>query len=58
MRKLLLKIILDLRKCPNMKIHESESAGALLEVQNPFQKQFYHKVMYIYCSLEQVSHFR
>ena len=30
MRKLLLKVILDLMKCPNQKMHESESAGYLV----------------------------
>ena len=34
---------LDLRKCPNHKMHESESAEALLEVRNHFRKQFSHK---------------
>ena len=52
MRKLLLKSILDFRKCPNPKTHECESAGflvrALPEVQNRFFKQFPHKVLYNY----------
>ena len=48
MKKLLSEMILGLRKCPNHKMHESESAGALLEVINHFRKQFPHKVLYIY----------
>ena len=42
------------RKCPNQKMHESESAGylvwALPEVQNRFWKQFLLKVLYNYYS--------
>ena len=53
-RKLLSKLILDFGKCPNQKMHESESAGflvwALPMVQNHFSKQFYQKVLYSYCS--------
>ena len=47
MRKLLWEMILDLGKGPNNKMHESESAGALLKVRNPFQKQFLLKC-YLY----------
>ena len=51
---LLSESILDLGKCPNRKMHESESAGfldwALSKVQNRFQKHFSHKVLYTYCS--------
>ena len=46
MKKLRLEMILDLGKCPNHKIHESGSAGALLMVRNHFRKQFSHKVLY------------
>ena len=41
--------IMDLGKCSNQKMHESESAGfpvlALPEVQNQFRKRFSHKVL-------------
>ena len=51
---MLSETILDLRKCPNKKTHESESAGfliwALPEVKNCFQKQYLHKVLYNYYS--------
>ena len=49
MRKLLLEMISDLGKCPNQKAHESESAGALPEVQNHFRMQFSYKVLYNHC---------
>ena len=48
-------MILDLGKCPNHKMHESESAGALLEVSNNFQK---HKVQYNYYSKKKLGAFR
>ena len=48
MRKLLSKMILDLGKCTNHIMHESESAGELLKVRNHFQMQFSHKVLYNY----------
>ena len=54
MRKMFSESILDLGKCPNRKMHESESAGfldrALPEVQNRFRKHFSHKVLYNSCS--------
>ena len=54
MRKMLSEPILDLRKCPNWKTHESESAGflvgALHKVWNQIWKQFSHKVLYNYYS--------
>ena len=50
MRKMLSDSILDLGKCPNRKMHESESAcfpvGALSEVQNRISKHFSHEVLY------------
>ena len=48
MRKLLSEMILDLGKCTNHIMHESESAGELLKVRNHFLKQFSHKVLYNY----------
>ena len=48
MGKLLSEMIWDLGKCPNQKKQESESVGALTKVQNPFRKQFSHKVLYNY----------
>ena len=53
-RTVLSKTILDFRKCPNKKTHESESVGFLVwslpGVQNCFWKQFLHKVLYNYYS--------
>ena len=53
-RKLLSKLMLDLKKCPNQKMHESESACFLVwelpAVQNYFLKQFSYKVLINYCS--------
>ena len=43
MGKLLSEMILDIGKCPNQTMHESESAGALPQVQIHFKKQFSHK---------------
>ena len=46
--------IKDLGKCPNRKMHESESAcfpvGALCKVQNQILKHFSHKVLYNFYS--------
>ena len=51
---MLLEMILDIRKCPNQKMHESESAGfpvwELSKVRDQFQNHFSHKVVYNYCS--------
>ena len=57
MGKLLSEMVSDLGKCTNQKTHESESAGALFKVQNHFQKQFSHKVLYNYCSKFFLKHF-
>ena len=58
---LLLKRILDLGKCPNQKMHESEIAGfllwALLEVQNQFPKQIWLKCIPNYITKELVKKF-
>ena len=52
MRKKLSESILDLRKCPNRKTHESESAyflvGELCKVQNQIWQHFSHKVIHNY----------
>ena len=52
MRKMLSDSILDLGKCPNRQMHESESAffpvGALCEAQNWIRKHFSRKVLYNY----------
>ena len=51
---MLLETILDLGKCPHPKTHEIESVcflvWALPEIQNGYQQQFLHKVIYIYYS--------
>ena len=57
MGKLLSEMISDLGKCPNQKTNESESAGALPEVQYNFRKQFSHKVLYNYCSKKNLERF-
>ena len=53
MGKMLSGLILDLRKCPNKKMHERESAGfpvwELPKVQNQFRKHFCHKLLNSYC---------
>ena len=53
-RKMLSESILDLGKCPNQKMHESESAcfpvEALCKAQNCIWKQFSHKVLFNYYS--------
>ena len=54
MRKMISERIVDLGKCSNQKMHESESASfpvwPLPKVQNQFRKHFSHKVLYNYCS--------
>ena len=50
MRKLLLEMILDLKKCPCTFTFMHFQIGALPQVQNHFQKQFSHKVLHNYCS--------
>ena len=57
MGKLLSEIMLDLKKCPNHKMHESESAWAVRKVQHHFQNQFSHKVIYKYCLIFFLKHF-
>ena len=51
-KQLLSESILDLRKWPNQKTHESESGGflvwALSKVQNLFQKTVFNEVLYNY----------
>ena len=59
--QMLQKLILDLGKCPNQKMHESESAcflvWALPAVQNQFSKQFSKKVLYNYCLEKNIEAF-
>ena len=60
--KLLLKLILDLGKCPNRKMLESESAcllvRALPAVQYQFLKLFSNKVPYNYCTKKIIGAFQ
>ena len=54
-------MILDLRKCPNQKTHESESEcflfPAIPAVQNKYWKQFSNKVLYTYCKKKKFEGF-
>ena len=50
MGKLLSEKILDLGKCTSTFTFMRFLVGALPDVQNQFRKQFFHKVLYNFCS--------